>query len=64
MNPSFEQRLAAVEEAVVTLARSRFFDGKFANETSDNQLQHAARTQQKAVRQKAEELRAVIQSPS
>lgn len=59
-----QQRIEAVEEAIVTLARSRFFDGKFANETADNQLQHNARMQQKAVRQKAEELRTQIQTTS
>jgi hypothetical protein len=60
-NFSTEQRIEAVEQAIVTLARSRFFDGKYANETPDNQLQHNARMQQQASRKKAEELRAIIQ---
>lgn len=58
------RRIEAVEEAIVTLARSRFFNGKYANETVDNQLQHNARQQQKVVRQKAEELRTQLQTTS
>lgn len=65
MNESQAKRIETVEQAIVTLARSRFFDGKYANETPDNQLQHRARNEQKVVRAKAEELRAkIIQTTS